>query len=97
MTTFFISRHPGASEWAASQGLTIDQPLEHLDANLVSRGDVVIGTLPVHLVAEVNARGARYFHLTLDLPPELRGKELSAAELTAAGAKLEEYSAERKS
>jgi len=56
----------------------------------------VIGTLPVNLAADVCDKGARYFHLTLDLPLVYRGRELSAAEMAELGARLEEYSAKRK-
>lgn len=91
MTTFFVSRHPGAADWARGQGLAVDRPLVHLDPAGVGPGDTVIGTLPVHLAAAVCARGARYLHLTLDLPPDWRGRELSAAQMTACGARLEEY------
>lgn len=91
MTTFFVSRHPGAADWAREQGLTVDRALAHLDPALVRAGDVVIGTLPVNLAAEVCARGARYLHLTLDLPADWRGRELSAADMAACGARIEEY------
>lgn len=91
MTTFFVSRHPGASAWAARQGLAVDRPVAHLDVAEVKPGDVVVGTLPVNLAAEVCARGGRYFHLSLSLPQAARGKELTARELEAFGACLEEY------
>ena len=54
-------------------------------------GDTVIGTLPVNLVARVCARGGRYLHLSLDLPAEARGRELTADELERYGARLEAY------
>lgn len=91
MTTFFVSRHPGASAWAARQGLTVDRPVAHLDVAEVKSGDVVVGTLPVNLAAEVCTRGGRYFHLSLRLPQAARGRELTAGELDALGACLEEY------
>ena len=53
--------------------------------------DVVIGALPVHLVAEVCARGGRYLHLTMNVPPEARGRELTADDMKQFGARLEEY------
>jgi putative CRISPR-associated protein (TIGR02620 family) len=31
MTTFFISRHPGALEWMQVQGIQYDEHLEYLD------------------------------------------------------------------
>jgi CRISPR-associated protein Csx16 len=89
MTTFFISRHPGAKAWAAEQGLRIDQHLTHLDTARIQRGDTVIGTLPVHLAAAVCSQGARFFNLSLDLPAHWRGRELSADELRQCQARLE--------
>jgi CRISPR-associated protein Csx16 len=94
MTTFFVSRHPGAADWARGQGLAIDRPVLHLDPAEVGPGDTVIGTLPVNLAAAVCARGACYLHLTLDLPPDWRGRELSAADMAACGARLEAYRVE---
>lgn len=91
MTTWFVSRHPGALEWASRQGLHVDRQISHLDATALRPGDIVIGTLPVHLAAEVCARGAYFYNLSLDLPPAARGRELSAEELDAYGARLEGY------
>ena len=95
MTTYFISRHLGAVEWAESEGFHIDQQLAHFDTSLVQAGDRVLGTLPVNLIAEVNARGGRYFHLTLNLPADMRGQEITAAAMREYGAVLQEYRAER--
>ncbi len=91
MTTFFVSRHPGAIEWAKRQKLVVDQFVPHLDAARVRSGDTVIGGLPVDLAARVCAAGARYHHLALKLPVTLRGKELSADDLTQLGARLEPF------
>lgn len=91
MTTFFVSRHPGAREWAAAEGVAVDAAIAHLDPETVQPGDVVIGTLPIHLAARVCQRGGRYLHLSLELPPEWRGRELSAADLHRFGARLEAY------
>ena len=73
----------------------MDRRVAHLDVSEVRPGDTVIGTLPVHLAAEVCARGARYLHLSLDLPPGLRGSELSADDMEACKARLEEYEVRR--
>lgn len=91
MTTYFVTRHPGAIEWAARQGLAVDHQVAHLDPATVKPGDTVIGTLPVHLAARVCARRARYLHLCLDLPPELRGQELSADQLDSCRPRLEAF------
>ena len=95
MTTHFVTRHPGAVEWARRQGLAVDRQVDHLELTELEEGDTVIGILPVHLVAAVCERGGRYLHLSLDLPPELRGRELSADDMEKTGARLEAYHVER--
>lgn len=94
MTTFFVTRHSGAAEWAARQGIT-SETVAHLDIERIAPGDQVLGTLPVSLAAEVCALGGRYFHLTLSVPPDWRGRELTADDMTRFGATLEEYHIER--
>jgi CRISPR-associated protein Csx16 len=91
MTTYFITRHPGAIAWAAQQGIHVDRQIAHLDIDLIQPGDTVIGSLPVNLAAEVCGRGAAYFHLSLQIPESWRGRELTAEQMTAFGAKLERY------
>lgn len=95
MTTFFVTRHPGATAWARQQGLVVDRAVAHLDPAAVQPGDTVIGTLPVNLAAEVCARGGRYLHLSLDLPAAWRGRELGADDMRACGARIEEYRVQR--
>jgi CRISPR-associated protein Csx16 len=94
-TTWFVSRHNGAVEWASRQGIRVERQVAHLDVEEVKAGDVVIGTLPINLAAEVCARGARFFNLSLDVPPEARGRELSAEEIERFGARVEEYRIEK--
>lgn len=91
MTTYFISRHPGAREWAQQHGLHVDVQLRHLQPHIIKKDDTVFGTLPVNLAADLCARGARYFHLTMHLPVESRGKELTQKEMETFGASLIEY------
>lgn len=87
---YFVSRHAGAHEWAARQGFDVEV-IEHFDVDVVQEGDVILGTLPVHLAAQVCARGGRYFHLLLDLTPELRGQEITADTMEELGAILAEF------
>lgn len=95
MSNWLVSRHQGAVEWVSQQGVAIDRQVAHLDINQVQPGDNVIGTLPIQLAAAVCARGARYFHLRVELPFELRGQELDSATLTRLGATLEEFVVQR--
>jgi CRISPR-associated protein Csx16 len=91
MTVYFITRHPGALAWAREEGIEVTQTIEHLDVELIQPGDTVVGTLPVNLAARVCARGGRYLHLSLELPPEWRGRELSAEDMRRFGARVEEF------
>lgn len=91
MAKWLVSRHPGAIEWFSSQNIAYDNAVSHLDAAAVKNGDIVFGILPINLVHELNLIGARYFHIAIKLPPQLRGIELSASQLTQLGARLVEY------
>lgn len=94
-TTYLVTRHPGAREWVEREGIAVDRIVDHLDPTQVKAGDVVTGSLPVNLAAQVCAAGGRYLHLSLDLPPELRGKELSVEDMREVRARIEEYSVHR--
>lgn len=91
MATYFISRHPGARDWATEEGIDVDAVIDHLDPSIIAPGDILIGSLPVNLAAEVCARGGRYLNLSLDLPAALRGVELTAEQMRDCGARIEEY------
>ena len=91
MSTIFVSRHPGAVDWARRRGLAVEAWATHLDPAQLGAGDTVIGSLPLHLAAAVCERGARFLHLSLDIPAEWRGRELTADQLDLAGARLEEF------
>jgi CRISPR-associated protein Csx16 len=91
MTTYLVTRHPGALHWMRAHGPAFDQHLTHLDPTSVQAGDTVIGTLPIQLAAQVCARGARYLHLTTNIPAQWRGQELSAEQLDEAQAHLQEF------
>jgi CRISPR-associated protein Csx16 len=91
MTTYFVSRHPGAAAWAQKHGHEDARTVVHFETENVAAGDVVLGTLPVDLAAEVCLRGGRYFHLILRIPSETRGRELTVAEMEAYGARLQEF------
>lgn len=92
MTTYFITRHHGAIEWAQVNGVHFDVHLEHLlGLDELRVGDVIIGTLPINIVCQINELGVDYIHLSLDIPPHLRGVELSAVQLDECKASLERF------
>jgi CRISPR-associated protein Csx16 len=89
--TVLVTRHAGARDWVEQEGHQVDDLIVHLDPEIVQKGDKVIGTLPINLINEVCERGARYFHLTLELQAEHRGRELTAEDMRRCGARLMEY------
>lgn len=91
MSVWFVSRHPGAIEWAARSGLAVDRRVTHLDPAAVEASDTVIGTLPMSAAAEVCRRGARFLALDMRLPESMRGRELSSEELAGLECTLTEY------
>lgn len=91
MTRWFVTRHPGALEWARRMAILIDRRVAHLDAQDICAGDIVMGTLPFDLAAEVCRRGAKFYSLVLTTDESQRGRPLSADDLEAAQARLQRY------
>lgn len=91
MAVYFISRHQGAIDWVKTQDLKIDHFVTHLDVNDIQEGDIVIGTLPIHLAAEVCAKGAKFYFLSINVNPEQRGQELSASQLQQQGCTIKPF------
>ena len=89
---YFVTQHRGAIKWAAQSGVkarTIE--MANFNVNEVVQGDVVIGTLPVHLAARAIQRGGRYWHLMMDTPAEFRNTDLTADQMRQFGARLHEF------
>lgn len=92
MTTYFVTRHQGAIDWAKVSNVQFDVHLTHLSDDIVLKsGDTVIGTLPINIVYDINQLGVRYLHLSLDMPAHWRGLELNAEQLLACNASLQEF------
>lgn len=91
MTTWFVSRHPGAIDWAKKRKLHVDRWVTHLDPAWIRPGDIVIGTLPMEAAATVCEIGARFISLKILLPETLRGKELTAEMLNNLDCTLTEF------
>jgi CRISPR-associated Csx2 family protein len=86
-----VTRHAGAEQWLAGQGIVADLVLTELDPAMIVAGDLVIGTLPVHLAALVGERGGRFWHLAMDVPLVRSGESFNAEEMARHGARLIEY------
>lgn len=97
MTTYLVTRHEGTRIWAEAAvkqkrlPFAIDEVLDHLDPKQLKRGDRVIGTLPLHLIAELGRRGVEFWSIDLDVPPAQRGQELTGVQLYKLGASLARY------
>ena len=78
-TVVVVTRHPGLLEVLREKGV-IPQDCQdyysHASPELV-RGRDVVGVLPLHLAAEANS----VTEVALNLPPEARGRELTADEV----------------
>jgi len=90
-TTHLLTHYPAAVKWLRAQGFTGIKPVTHLGLADVQPGDKVVGALPAHLVAAVSERGGRYFHLTINVPPQFCDLDLSAEVLQRFGARLDEH------
>jgi CRISPR-associated protein Csx16 len=89
---YLVTRHPGALDWLRSQFSEPTVHLMHVDTlATLNPGDCVVGTLPIDKVAQLIAMRIRYFHLCIDVPASLRGKELTTEQLQALHACLREY------
>jgi putative CRISPR-associated protein (TIGR02620 family) len=92
---YFVTRHLGAITWFLEMGHRARKiEMKNFDVAGVAPGDVVIGTLPVHLVAQVCALGGQYWHLAMEIPPQSRGHELTADDMRNFGARLQQFHVE---
>lgn len=101
MTTYFVSRHDEAVLWTQIMSrlgklpFVIDRYIADLDPAMLRRGDVVIGTLPLHLIAQLDERGIAFRALDLNIPAEWRGQELTPTQMAKCGARLTRYQVKR--
>lgn len=92
MTHYFVSRHPGALKWAKRDDVLKNaEMVEHLDIEKIKAGDVVTGTLPINMVANICELGAIYRHLVMNMSFEDRGKNLTPDQMADLGAHVKRY------
>ncbi|MFM2346144.1 MAG: hypothetical protein RL654_897 [Pseudomonadota bacterium] len=65
--------------------------VEHLHPHEIQPGIRYHGVFPLNLAADLCRAGAQCWSLSVQLPPELRGRELDADQLEALGARLVRY------
>ncbi len=86
-----ITRHPGAAEWVGQQlGRTVNA-VPHLELDEIESGGNYYGVFPLHLAAAICAKGSACWAIAVNMPPALRGQELSAEQLDELGAELVRY------
>jgi len=86
-----VSRHAGAIEWLRRRGIE-GEVISHVADPEVIRGKTVVGNLPMHLAAAADRVGVIEMP---NLPPDARGRDLSADEMEAFGASISWYRVER--
>lgn len=97
MTSYLVTRHEGTRQWVQAMAaedrlpFRIDRVLEHLDPAQLHKGDVVVGTLPVHVAAALHGKGVTFWSLDLDVPPHERGKELNEQQIAGYGGRFTRY------
>lgn len=85
--TVIVTRHAGAVEWLAAQGIT-GTVISHVTEPAQVAGKAVIGALPLHLAASTARIGS------IDMPNLAaadRGRDLTPEEMDAAGAAIRWY------
>ncbi|AAU38247.1 unknown [[Mannheimia] succiniciproducens MBEL55E] len=71
--------------------MQIDRFERHLDPSSIQSGDVVIGTLPIHLAADICQKGAKFYFLSVNVRAEQRGTELTCEQLVEQGCSIEAF------
>lgn len=81
MRVAIVSRHKSTIDFvkAMFRDVTV---LEHVnDIEELKDFDLIVGNLPLPMVAEIKRMGKRFVMVSLNIPKELRGKELTLEEL----------------
>lgn len=93
MRTFFVSRHRGAMKWLQRQ-VNATEVVELDEIDDLSRfraSDRVFGVLPLEVAAALCDRGVAVHAISVRVPRDWRGRELSVRELALLGARLVRY------
>jgi len=80
MKVVIVSRHEGTIDYLKKRYPNAEV-VNHIDDPKKFKDSLIIGNLPLHMVSEVLKNGNRFVMVSLDIPRELRGKELNESEL----------------
>ena len=75
-----VSRHPATVNLLKSR-FPEAEVVSHMTEDNIPENALVIGNLPIEMIAKVLEKGNRFVSVVLNIPPEMRGKELSEEEL----------------
>lgn len=102
MTTYLVTRHEGTRIWVDAKAkhgqlpFAIDRMLDHLDLSILKKGDVVVGTLPIRMIATLQAMGVKFWSLDIETPLAERGKELTGVQVYRYGGRFARYEVRQK-
>ena len=80
MKVVIVSRHKGTIDYLKKRYPNAEV-VNHIDDPKKFKDSLIIGNLPLHMVSEVLKNRNRFVMVSLDIPRELRGKELNESEL----------------
>ncbi len=87
---FIVTRHAGAIAWLREKSFD-GEVVTHLVRDQIQPGNLYIGVLPVPLIHQILDTGSRFYLLVMpEVSLALRDREMTPAEMDAAGAKLVE-------
>jgi len=87
---YIVTRHIGAVEWLQSKGIN-GKVVAHLDPDILQPQDCVYGNLPMVLAWKICQMGAHYHHISIVVPEQMRGRELTAQEMSEVGARVDRF------
>ncbi len=80
MKVVIVSRHEGTISLLKKR-FPDAEVVSHLSDPAAYKDCLIIGNLPIHMIAELLQNNNRFVLVALNVPPELRGKELNEEEL----------------
>ncbi len=88
MEKIIITRHKGAVDWIKKHypKFSVFKHLTHASEEDIE-GNIIVGTLPVNLAV----LSKEYWHLSMDIPAEFRGKELTIEDMESFNCLLQRY------
>ena len=84
-----VSRHKATIEWLRNEKHFSEdiRVLSHISSPDEIEGKIVIGNIPIHLAHYAK----EVWNVTIDLPPELRGSDLTYSQFLDCNPRMERY------